>query len=243
MDRDEGKVILMDELAHRKEQVFERIREACRRVGRDPGEVRVVAVTKYVDLETTRRVLDLGLDQIGESRVQEALPKRTALGGRGIWHFIGHLQRNKVKDVIGNFTYLHSLDRWSLAEEIDRRVRMAGTKPLSCFIQVNVSGEQTKFGISPKELEEFAREVANLSGIDIVGLMTMAPIAENPEEVRPVFRELRRLRDELLRLDVPRLRPVHLSMGMSQDFGVAIEEGATWVRLGSVLVGGGKRGG
>ncbi|WP_420894167.1 YggS family pyridoxal phosphate-dependent enzyme [Staphylospora marina] len=233
----------MEELLQRKQRVMETIREACRRSGRDPGDVRVIAVTKYVDAETTRNVLDAGLEHIGESRAQDANVKHKILEGRGTWHFIGHLQRNKVKDIIGKFVYVHSLDRWSLAEEIDKRVKAAGVGPVSCFIQVNVSGEQTKFGISPRELEEFARETANLSGIDIAGLMTMAPVVEHPEEARPVFRELRRLRDHLLRLEIPRLRPVHLSMGMSQDYGVAVEEGATWVRLGSVLVGGGKRGG
>jgi pyridoxal phosphate enzyme (YggS family) len=201
-----------------------------------------VAVTKYVDLEATKRVLDLGLDHIGESRVQDALPKQAELGKRGVWHFIGHLQRNKVKDVIGRFHYLHSLDRFSLAEEIDRRVRQKGEKPLRSFIQVNVSGEESKYGIDPGELEEFALEVANLSTIEVVGLMTMAPVAENPEEVRPVFRELKRLQEKLQRLNQPRLQVPHLSMGMSQDFDIAIEEGATWIRLGSVLVGGGKRG-
>ncbi|MBA4494234.1 YggS family pyridoxal phosphate-dependent enzyme [Paenactinomyces guangxiensis] len=232
----------MDELTNRWEHIQQRIQKACHRVGRDPNTVHVVAVTKYVDSERTSRVLDLGLDHIGESRVQDAVPKWKSLGDRGTWHFIGHLQRNKVKEVVGRFTYLHSLDRFSLAEEIDRRIRQKN-KPLRCFIQVNVSGEVTKFGIPPRELEEFAREVANLSSIEIIGLMTMAPIVDNPEEVRPVFRELKRLQEKIQRLNQPRLRIPHLSMGMSRDFDVAIEEGATWVRLGSVLVGGGMRGG
>jgi pyridoxal phosphate enzyme (YggS family) len=183
------------------------------------------------------------LDHIGESRVQDALPKWKELGNRGTWHFIGHLQRNKVKDVVGRFTYLHSLDRFSLAQEIERRIQQQQLNPLRAFIQVNVSGEDTKFGISPQELEEFALEVANLSSIEIVGLMTMAPIAHDPEEVRPVFRELKHLQEKIQRLNHPRLQVPHLSMGMSQDFEIAIEEGATWIRLGSVLVGEGKRGG
>ncbi|MGA9175053.1 MAG: YggS family pyridoxal phosphate-dependent enzyme [Thermoactinomyces sp.] len=242
MDWKEGKEILMDELANRWENVQQRIKRACHRAGRDPKEVNVVAVTKYVDLETTKHVLDLGLSHIGENRVQDALPKMRAIGDRGVWHFIGHLQRNKVKDVIGRFRYLHSLDRPSLAEELDRRIRSHHSEPLRCFIQVNVSGEMSKSGISPQELEEFALHVANYSTIDVVGLMTMAPIAEHPEEVRPVFRELKRLQEKLQRLNQPRLQVPHLSMGMSQDFDIAIEEGATWIRLGSVLVGRGKRG-
>lgn len=233
----------MDELKNRWKLIQVRIQKACHRVGRDPNDVQVVAVTKYVDLEETSRILDMGLDHIGESRVQDAVPKWKELGNRGTWHFIGHLQRNKVKDVVGRFTYLHSLDRFSLAQEIERRIQQQQLGPLRAFIQVNVSGEDTKFGISPHELEEFALEVANLSSIEIVGLMTMAPIAHNPEEVRPVFRELKHLQEKIQRLNHPRLQVPHLSMGMSQDFEIAIEEGATWIRLGSVLVGEGKRGG
>lgn len=233
----------MEQLTERYKDIQRRIREACHRVGRDPKEVQIVAVTKYIDMDQTKQVLDLGLDHIGESRIQDALPKYEQLKSRGTWHFIGHLQRNKVKDVIGRFSYVHSLDRFSLAEEMDRRIRQKNGQPLRCFLQVNISGEETKFGISPGELEEFALEVANLSTIEVVGLMTMAPIAEKPEEVRPVFRELKRLQQKIQRLDHPRLQVPHLSMGMSQDFEIAIEEGATWVRLGSVLVGSGKRGG
>ncbi|WP_376766323.1 YggS family pyridoxal phosphate-dependent enzyme [Thermoactinomyces mirandus] len=241
MDRKEGIKAGMNEFAYRWENVKQRIEQACFRSGRNPGEVNVLAVTKYLDIEGTRNILDLGLQHIGENRVQNALPKWEELGDRGTWHFIGHLQRRKVKDVVGRFAYIHSLDRFSLAEEIDRRVAAGGYPPQRCFLQVNVSGEESKYGISPQELEEFACEVANLSTIEIVGLMTMAPIANDPEEVRPVFRELKRLQGKLQRLR-PRLRVPHLSMGMSQDFEIAIEEGATWVRLGSVLVGGGKRG-
>ncbi|MEK4798495.1 YggS family pyridoxal phosphate-dependent enzyme [Thermoactinomyces sp. FSL K6-2592] len=233
----------MNEFANRWEKVKQRIEQACQRSCRDPKEVHVLAVTKYLDTEATKNILDLGLEHVGENRVQNALPKWEELKDRGTWHFIGHLQRRKAKDVVGKFSYIHSLDRFSLAEEINKRVLQGGYPPQRCFLQVNVSGEESKYGISPQELEEFAREVANLNTIDITGLMTMAPIADNPEEVRPVFRELKRLQGKLQRLNHPRLQVPHLSMGMSQDFEIAIEEGATWVRLGSVLIGGEKRGG
>jgi pyridoxal phosphate enzyme (YggS family) len=196
-----------------------------------------VAVTKYVDADAIREVLDVGLTDIGESRVQEAVPKWKALDGRGTWHFIGHLQRNKVKDVVTRFTYIHSLDRYPLAEEINRRARQVD-RIMRCFIQVNVSGEQSKFGLPPSEVVEFAREVAELPYIRIEGLMTMAPRSDNSEEIRPIFRRLREIRDEIRRLGDPKLQVPHLSMGMSQDYTVAVEEGATWLRLGSVLVGG-----
>lgn len=196
-----------------------------------------MAVTKYVDADAIREVLDVGLTDIGESRVQEAVPKWKALDGRGTWHFIGHLQRNKVKDVVTRFTYIHSLDRYPLAEEINRRARQVD-RIMRCFIQVNVSGEQSKFGLPPSEVVEFAREVAELPYIRIEGLMTMAPRSDNSEEIRPIFRRLREIRDEIRRLGDPKLQVPHLSMGMSQDYTVAVEEGATWLRLGSVLVGG-----
>ena len=205
------------------------------RSGRDPKEVNVVAVTKYSDLDTTRQVLDLGLMEIGESRAQEAVPKYKALGDRGTWHFIGHLQRNKVKDVVGRFTYIHSLDRFSLAQEINRRAELAGCT-MRCFLQVNVAGEATKFGLAPEEVANFAQEVAQFPHIHLEGLMTMAPRVENSEEEWPIFRELSRLRQEIQKekgLTLP-----HLSMGMSRDYVIAVEEGATWFRLGSVLVGG-----
>lgn len=224
------------ELINRWNEVQRQIQQSCQRVGRDPRQVQVVAVTKYVDTEQTRQVLEAGLTHIGESRVQDAVPKWKQLGDKGTWHFIGHLQRNKAKEVVGRFSYLHSLDRFSLATELDKRAKQKETR-IRCFIQVNVAQEEQKFGISPLELEDFAYEVANLSTIDIIGLMTMAPLTPLEKEVRPVFRELKRLQQKLQQTGHPRLQVPHLSMGMSQDFHIAIEEGATWVRLGSVLVG------
>jgi pyridoxal phosphate enzyme (YggS family) len=141
-----------------------------------------------------------------------------------------------VKDVVTRFTYIHSLDRFSLAEEINRRASRVDRK-MRCFIQVNVSGEESKFGLPPNEVAEFAREVAELPYIQLEGLMTMAPRSDNAEEVRPIFRRLREIRDEIRLSGDPRLHLPHLSMGMSQDYTVAVEEGATWLRLGSVLVG------
>lgn len=223
-------------IARNIERVKATISDACRRSGRRPEDVRLIAVTKYVGIDTTRAVLDLGIEHIGENRVQEAVPKYDKLGSRGTWHFIGHLQSNKVKNVLGRFTYIHSLDRHSLAKEIQKRAAKRAMT-VNCLLQVNVSGEKSKFGLAPSELVEFAKEVAEMSNIRIVGLMTMAPFVDNPEEVRPVFRELRSLRDQLYRIELPRVGKLELSMGMSNDYTVAIEEGATMVRLGSVLVG------
>ncbi|SFS50208.1 YggS family pyridoxal phosphate-dependent enzyme [Marininema halotolerans] len=212
------------------------INTACHHVRRKPSEVNVVAVTKYVNEERTCEALDAGLLHIGESRVQDAVPKWEALGERGVWHFIGHLQRNKVKAIVGKFSYLHSLDRFSLAKELSKRCVEIDEK-MRCFIQVNISREESKFGLSPQELPDFVEEVAQLPGIQLAGLMTMAPYVENPEEVRPIFQHLKALQKKL---QSDKLQLPHLSMGMSRDYHVAIEEGATFIRLGSVLVGGGK---
>lgn len=212
------------------------IQQACKRSGRSPDEVGVIAVTKYVGIETTEAVLDLGVGHIGESRAQEAVPKWEALGNRGTWHFIGHLQRNKVKDVVGRFTYIHSLDRFSLAQEISKRAAQKEVT-VRALLQVNVAGEESKFGLSPEEVVDFSREVAALPHLTVAGLMTMAPHVPNSEEVRPIFRELRALRDKLDTYRGASEKQLELSMGMSNDYEVAVEEGATMVRVGSSLVG------
>ncbi|MBP1992782.1 YggS family pyridoxal phosphate-dependent enzyme [Paenibacillus eucommiae] len=209
---------------------------ACERSGRSVQEVDIIAVTKYVSLDTTRSVLDEGLLHIGENRWQDVKPKWEALHERGTWHFIGHLQTNKVKDVIGKFAYIHSLDRMSLAKELEKQAAALGIQ-VECFIQLNVSGEDTKYGLPPEQLMDFAKEVQKMKHLHIVGLMTMAPYEMDADATRPVFRGLRELRDKLNESHIFDHEVKGLSMGMSNDFEVAIEEGATWVRLGSVLVG------
>lgn len=218
------------------EEVEARIRRACETSGRARGDVRVIAVTKYISLEATKQVLDQGLEHIGENRWQDAAEKWAALGDRGIWHFIGHLQSNKVKDVVGKFAYIHSLDRLSLAKELEKKAAALSVK-VPCFMQLNVSGEATKHGLDPAECISFARELATFEHVNVIGLMTMAPHEEEPERTRPVFRALREWRDKLNAEGVFARPLEHLSMGMSNDFEIAIQEGATWIRLGSVLVG------
>ncbi|MEF2964658.1 YggS family pyridoxal phosphate-dependent enzyme [Paenibacillus sp. M1] len=226
-------------LQERIQHVQERIEAACGRSGRNPAEVRVIAVTKYVSIEITRSVLESGILHLGENRPGVAVPKWEALGGQGIWHFIGHLQSRKVKDIVGKFAYIHSLDRLSLAQELDKRAAATGAE-VKAFLQVNVSGEASKQGIKPEEAEAFLREAAQFPHVKIVGLMTMAPESDDPELTRPVFRGLRELRDELNAKGVTNEPLTELSMGMSGDFEVAVEEGATWVRLGTLLVGKGE---
>ncbi|MCR8634952.1 YggS family pyridoxal phosphate-dependent enzyme [Paenibacillus radicis (ex Xue et al. 2023)] len=223
-------------LTHNIQQVEDKVSRACARAGRDRNDVQVIAVTKYVSVQTTGQVLIHGLRHIGENRWQDAGPKWEAFKDQGIWHFIGHLQTNKVKDVIGKFTYIHSLDRLSLAKEIEKKAAALDIQ-VECFIQLNISGEETKYGMQPEELPAFIEELKTYKHIRIIGLMTMAPYETEPELTRPVFRKLRQLRDELNQRQSLGYEIPHLSMGMSGDFEVAIEEGATWVRLGSILVG------
>jgi pyridoxal phosphate enzyme (YggS family) len=220
------------------EDVEKRILAACARSGRDRSEIEVIAVTKYVSLERTVETVQAGFTHIGENRWQDAKDKWDALQGMEnvAWHFIGHLQTNKVKDVLGRFKMIHSLDRWSLAEELQKKAKKLGIV-IPCFVQLNVSGEETKYGMSPLELPGFLERLRECDAIEAVGLMTMAPYEDDPELTRPVFRELRKLRDGANRLGVYGKPLPHLSMGMSGDFEIAIEEGATWIRLGSVLVG------
>ncbi|AWB45354.1 YggS family pyridoxal phosphate-dependent enzyme [Paenibacillus sp. CAA11] len=226
-------------LKERIDQVEARISKACEASGRSREDINLVAVTKYVSAAETAAVLQAGLTHIGENRVSVAVPKWEALNGQGIWHFIGSLQSKKVKDVIGKFAYIHSLDRMSLAQELEKRAGAAG-QVVKAFIQINISGEQSKQGLTPEEAPAFLKDTASLQHLDIVGLMTMAPFEAEPEHTRPVFRGLRELRDELNRMAITRQPMTELSMGMSNDFEVAIEEGATWLRLGSLLVGKGE---
>jgi pyridoxal phosphate enzyme (YggS family) len=228
----------LDELGlqERIRDVESRIGQACLRAGRKREDVNVIAVTKYVTEQTVRSVLDAGYEHIGENRWQDARSKWEALGERGVWHFIGHLQTNKVKDVVGKFSYIHSLDRISLAKELDKQAAKLDLT-VNCFLQVNVSGEESKHGLDPEQLIPFAEQLAQFPKLKIVGLMTMAPFESDAEATRPVFRGLRELRDKLNASGVLPYAVDHLSMGMSNDFEVAIEEGSTWVRIGSALVG------
>ncbi len=217
-------------------QMESRLNEACARSGRRRQDVRVIAVTKYVDLETTREVLRQGILHIGENRWQDAREKWEQLGSQGTWHFIGHLQSNKARDVIGKFHYIHSLDRLSLAREIHKIGEQRG-QDVNCFIQMNISGEASKYGLAPEQLFAFVKQIKPLHRIRIVGLMTMAPHSGDERVVRPVFSGLRGWRERLNEQGILDYEVPHLSMGMSNDFEIAVEEGATWVRLGSVLTG------
>lgn len=216
--------------------VQEKIAEACQKSDRNPQEIKVVAVTKYVSIARMKEALEVGLNQFGESRAQDAIPKWNELGNQADWHFIGHLQTNKVRAIIDKFDYIHSLDRLSLAKELNKRAANLN-KTIRCFVQVNVAKEETKHGLAVAEVESFVEEMQHYPYIKVIGLMTMAPLVENPEETRPYFRELKQIQESLQKKNWEFAPLTELSMGMSNDYQIAIEEGATIIRLGSCLVG------
>ncbi|BBI34660.1 YggS family pyridoxal phosphate-dependent enzyme [Cohnella abietis] len=223
-------------LQSRLRDVENRLEQACLRSGRKREDIQIIAVTKYVSLETAQAVVREGISHIGENRWPNAKTKWEALKEQAVFHYIGSLQTNKVKDVIGKFDYIHSLDRLSLAEAIHNRAQMLDIQ-VPCFLQVNVSGEQSKQGLVPENVEQFILDIKRYDRIRPIGLMTMAPYESEPESTRTIFRALRHLRDKLNELSILDEPMLELSMGMSNDFEVAIEEGATSVRLGTVLVG------
>ncbi|MCB9893021.1 MAG: YggS family pyridoxal phosphate-dependent enzyme [Planctomycetes bacterium] len=222
--------------------VRRRITEAARRAGRDPGDVTLIAVTKSVDAETTQAVLELGVRDIAENRQQtaaEKLPHVPALAGakRPTLHFIGPLQRNKVRRVLEQFDVIHSVDSVKLAQEISKRAEEL-QRTAGILVQVNVAGEAQKGGLEPGELRDSLKEILRLPRLHLWGLMCMAPYDDDPETARPHFKRLAELSREMIETSCMPAGANSLSMGMSGDFEVAIEEGATHVRVGSALYSG-----
>ncbi len=194
--------------------------------------VRLIAVTKTVPAAVIGEAMQFGLTSFGENRLQEALPK-VEMYPDADWHFIGRLQTNKVKDVIGRFNLIHSLDRWKLAEALNGHAENLGKK-VSVLVQVNIAGEAQKGGMAPAELQDFLCDTSTLSSLCVEGLMTVPPYEEDAEKVRPYFREMNRL---FRSFSIPGIKMNILSMGMSHDFTVAVEEGANLVRIGSAIFG------
>ncbi|MFS1513460.1 YggS family pyridoxal phosphate-dependent enzyme [Chengkuizengella sp. SCS-71B] len=224
------------DLQERIQHIESRIQAACNRSNRNRKDVEIIAVTKYVSLKTAEKAVEFGCKHIGENRWPDAEEKVSVLATKSTMHFIGHLQSKKVKHIIGKFPYIHSIDRISLAKEIEKQALIQDVN-VNCFIQVNVSGEESKYGVSPDELYSLAESLTPYKHLNVVGLMTMAPFEEDKEKTRPIFRELKRLKDRLNEKQIFNYNISHLSMGMSNDFEIAIEEGATFIRLGSQLVG------
>jgi PLP dependent protein len=216
--------------------VYERLQRASLAAGRRVDSVRLVAATKSVPVEAIREGLAAGVNILGESRLQEALPKIDALRGEPVrWHFIGRLQRRKVRSVVGLFDLIHSVDSLELAQEIDRRGKLAGHRQ-AVLLEVNIGNEATKAGFRPDELISLLAELSQLPYMVVKGLMTVPPPTSDAEQARPYFRRLRELAQELGR-EAPDLSMEELSMGMSNDYVVAVEEGATLVRVGTAIFG------
>lgn len=230
----------MDEmqLLDNLKEIYRRMAHAAMRMGREPSEVRLIAVTKTIGPDLIRKAVDVGLREFGENRVQEAQKKMKsddlgAMDEKIVWHLIGHLQKNKVKNAVGLFDLIHSVDSLDLAEDIDRQAAHL-SRVQSILVQVKLSGEETKYGLPVDELYPLLNRISALKHVRIEGLMTMPPYFEDAEKTRPYFRKLAGLREEAERkgFSLP-----GLSMGMSHDFEVAIEEGATMVRVGTALFG------
>ena len=217
--------------------VLERIGEASARAGRDSSEIKLVAVSKRVEAERVIEALKCGIDIFGENYAQELRDKckivEEGSETEAHWHFIGRLQRNKVKYIVGNVELIHSLDSLGIAKEIDKKAESLGIRA-AVLIEVHTAGEETKGGVEPQALESFLKDMSELKSIEVKGLMTMPPYFDDPEMARTYFSELRELRDSL-KMEYPALS--ELSMGMSGDYEVAIEEGATIIRVGTSIFG------
>src|SRR5690625_646971 len=213
------------------EKVKKNMEQACKKANRNFDEITIIGVTKYVTIEQAEQLVESGIINIGENRTEEMLHKYETIKEKANWHFIGTLQSRKVKDIIQQITMIHSLDRLSVAKQINNR----SERVIDCFVQVNVSGEETKHGLSPEEVIPFVDEVKQYERVKIVGLMTMAPHIEDEEELRSVFRKLAHLRDDVKAKQFSHAPCQFLSMGMSNDYHIAIEEGATHIRIGSKL--------
>ncbi len=214
-------------------RVRERIDKAARKAGRDPEEIHLVAVSKTVEPARIKEAIEAGVSILGENYVQEAQKKIEVIGKGVSWHFIGHLQSNKAKYAVKLFDMIHSLDSPSLAEELNRRAEKEG-RTMEVMIEVNLSGEITKFGTEEEKAIDLAKRLLSLKNLSLVGLMTMPPYFEDPELSRPYYIQLRGLKERMAKEGIPLKE---LSMGMSNDFEVAIEEGATYVRVGTAIFG------
>lgn len=216
--------------------VEQNICEACKKAGRDRGEVTLIAVSKTNPVASLREAMDCGIHIFGENKVQEMLEKQQELPDTLQWHMIGHLQRNKVKYIMGKVALIHSVDSLRLAEEISKEAGKQGTEE-DILVEINVAEETSKFGITTQEAMQLVEDIARLPHIHIKGLMTIAPFVEDPEENREVFRALKKLSVDIAKKNIDNVTMNVLSMGMTNDYQVAIEEGATMVRVGTGIFG------
>lgn len=216
--------------------VEQHIQSSCDKSGRNREDVTLIAVSKTKPVETLKEAYDLGVRVFGENKVQELADKYEALPKDIHWHMIGHLQRNKVKYIIDKVDLIHSVDSIRLAETIEKEAAKCGVTA-NILIEVNVAKEESKFGLMPEEVDDFVEKIAGFSHIQVKGLMTIAPFVANPEENRPIFQRLRKLSVDIAKKNVDNVNVSILSMGMTNDYQVAVEEGATMVRVGTGIFG------
>ena len=226
----------MQEIKDNISGIYQNIKDICVRMDKDPESITMIAVTKTIDPDRINYAIECGINNIGENKVQEVMAKYENIEGNVNWHLIGHLQTNKVKYIIDKVALIHSVDSIGLAEEISRRASSAGIVK-DVLVQVNVAQEDTKFGIDYKDAESFVRQLSQLSGISVKGLMTIAPYSEDIEQVRPVFRRLKEMYDFLAAANITNIEMKYLSMGMTNDYMVAIEEGSNMIRVGTGIFG------
>ncbi|OGW94417.1 MAG: YggS family pyridoxal phosphate enzyme [Omnitrophica bacterium RIFCSPLOWO2_01_FULL_45_24] len=220
-------------IADNLKSVTQGIARCCEKTRWHPGDVKLICVTKEANIKEIEEVLALKVKDIGENRVQDALIKYRAIGDRAIWHLVGHLQTNKVKDAVKIFSLIHSIDSIRLAKEIDKEAEKIN-KVQDILVEVNTSGEESKFGITPNDIGAFFKEISLYPNINILGLMTIAPEVNAQDMARPCFHKLREIGEQLQKLKLAAYG-LQLSMGMSNDFEVAIEEGSTMVRIGRAI--------
>lgn len=216
--------------------IRQRITAAAVRCQRQPDSVKLLAVTKTVSAARVSEAIAAGITAFGENYVQEAKEKIVAIDKRVEWHMIGHLQTNKAKYVVNLFDYIHSVDRMELADEINKRAALTGRK-MNVLIEINISGEDTKSGVPAVHAMELIKDISSLENLSVKGLMTMAPYSDNPENSRPYFSELRNFQNKIIHEGIEGIQMNELSMGMTDDFEIAIEEGATIVRIGRAIFG------
>lgn len=217
-------------------EVEERIVKACERAGRDRSEVTLIAVSKTKPVEAIEEAMECGATHFGENKVQEIVDKWDTISSPLNWHMIGHLQRNKVKYIVDKVVLIHSVDSYRLAEQINEEAKKKNLI-VKILIEVNVAGEESKFGVSPDETLALVEQISTLSNVKIMGLMTIAPFVSNPEENRVYFQELRKLNIDIKSKNIDNVCMDILSMGMTGDYEVAVEEGATMVRVGTGIFG------
>ena len=225
----------MMDVAANYRQIVERVKETAAKAGRDPASIRILAAAKSQDIESIHAAIAAGVSLVGENYVQEAEAAKRAISAVVEWHMIGHLQRNKCKAAVALFDLIESLDSIALARELDKEGRKAA-KQVRAFVEINLGGETRKTGVAKDQFLALLEEAAKLAHLRIEGLMTVPPLG-TPEDARPYFRELKKTLDRGRELRLPNIDLKELSMGMSQDYGVAIEEGATIVRVGTALFG------